>query len=893
MQEKKELLFLIDGSSYLHRAFHALPPLISSKGKPTGAIYGVINMLKKDLNEYHPNYAAIIFDAPGKNFRHELYRQYKATRQLMKDDLKVQIDPLYNIIKAMGVPLLIVDGVEADDVIGTLVNFATSQKISVLISTSDKDMAQLVRPEVTLINTMINVMLDTEGVKEKFGVMPKQIVDYFTLVGDISDNIFGVSGVGPKTAVKWLTKYNNLNNIIKHSDVICGKAGENLRASLNQLPLVKKLLTIKDDVQLNIELNDFICKKANVKELITLFTNLEFRNWLIDLTKYQKTPHNTMNRCHIILTKEDFYLWLKKLELVSSFAFNVETNNNIIQTDLVGISFAVSAVDISYIPLGHTYDKAPIQLSRDYVLQNLKSIFSDSNKIKIGRNVKYNINVLSNYDIKVNGIYYDIMLESYILNSTNKHDIASMAFKYLGKTITTHDNFVGKEGVKKISFNQLKIETAASYAALNISLTIELHEALWLQISKIDGHVKILKEIEMPLIDVLFKMERYGVRVDEKILNKLSKEFKIRLYDLEYQIHQSAKTKFNINSPSQLQKILFDKLKLPILHKTPTGQPSTDESVLQELSFDYQLPRLILEYRSLSKLKSTYTDNLLKKISRKTYKIHTSYNQTTTITGRLSSTDPNLQNIPIRTEEGRKIRQAFIASNDCKIIAADYSQIELRIIAYLSQDENLLKAFQNGDDIHRSVAAEIFGIALEKVTDDMRRDAKIINFGIIYGMSAFGLAKRIEMSRESSQRYIDRYFARYSGMKTYIEKTKKFAYTNGFVETIFGRRLYLSDLGAKSFKKLATERVAVNASIQGSAADIIKIAMINIDRWLQNCDFNIAMIMQVHDELVFEVAVEHVMIAREMIRHHMEKAASIDMPIVVEVGIGDNWMEAH
>ncbi|MDR1057708.1 MAG: DNA polymerase I [Coxiellaceae bacterium] len=894
-QKKKKLLILVDGSSYLHRAFHALPPLTTSKGEPTGAIYGVVNMLRKILSEYKPDYVAVVLDAKGKNFRHEIYPQYKATRSPMEDSLKIQIKPLHDIIQAMGVPLLIIEGVEADDVIGTLARLATEQGITTLISTGDKDIAQLVRPTVTLINTMTNTTMNVQGVKERFGVVPEQMIDYLTLVGDTSDNILGVSGVGPKTAIKWLEEYGSLVNIIKHKDTINGKVGENLRASLDRLPLVKKLVTIKDDLKLDIDIEDLVCKKIDAEKLTTLFTHLEFRSWLVDLTGNQKSSYQVVSKHHLILTKEDFTLWLKKLEQAKSFAFDTETTSlDIIQAEIIGISFAIKTGEAIYIPLGHVYDGAPSQLERDYVLQNLKPIFADFSKIKLGQNIKYDVNILANYGIEVQGIGYDTMIESYILNSSsNQHDKESLALRYLGKTITTYEDLVGK-GAKQIPFNQLKLEIAAPYAAFDADLVIQLHEVLWPQIEKVREQAKVFKGIEMPLIEVLSRMERRGVCIDEKFLNKLSEEFKTRLQSLEHRIYKDATAEFNINSPLQLQEILYERLKLPILQKTPTGQPSTAESVLQDLAFSYTLPKLILEYRSLSKLKSTYADALPKRINSKTGRIHTFYNQAITTTGRLSSTDPNLQNIPIRTDEGRKIRRAFIAPQGYKIISADYSQIELRVMAHLSQDRNLLKAFQEGDDIHSMVASEIFGIRLEEVTDDMRRDAKTINFGLIYGMSAFGLAKRIGMSREDAQKYINLYFARYPGMKEYIEKMKEFAHTHGFVESIFGRRLYIPDIKAKKFaRKLAAERVAINAPIQGSAADIIKIAMININQWLQNCNFKIAMIMQVHDELVFEVASEYVAIAQKEIRDRMEKAVKISMPIVVGMGIGNNWDEAH
>ncbi|MBU0744422.1 MAG: DNA polymerase I [Gammaproteobacteria bacterium] len=898
---ENKLLVLIDGSSYLYRAFHALPPLITSKGEPTGAVYGVINMIKKILGEYKPDYVAVVFDAKGKNFRHDMYPEYKATRPPMEDDLKIQIKPLHEVITAMGLPLLIVDGVEADDVIGTLAQEAAKKGISTLISTGDKDMAQLVGPHVSLVNTMTNTTMDAKGVKSKFGVSPEQITDYLTLVGDSSDNILGVNGVGPKTAVKWLDEYGTLENIIAHQDEIKGKVGENLRGSLGRLPLVKELVTIKDELKLEQSSDELISKAPDTQKLIELFTHLEFKSWLADLGSDKNTsqesskPAISESKCHLILTEEDLEPWLKKIQQATSFAFDTETTGlDVMQAEIVGISFALEIGEAIYIPFAHAYDGAPSQLNRDQVLQKLRPIFTDPKKIKLGQNLKYDIGILANYGIEVCGLGYDTMLESYILNSSsNQHDKRSLVLRYLGKTITTYEDLVGK-GAKQIPFEQLNLELAAPYAALDSDLVLQLHTVLWPQIEKNKSEEKVFKEIEMPLVEVLSKMERHGVCVDEKFLNNYSFELKTKLQDLESQIYKDAEAEFNINSPLQLQEILYDKLKLPILQKTPTGQPSTAEPVLQELALEYSLPKIILEYRGLNKLKSTYTDALPKQINHKTGRVHTSYNQAVTTTGRLSSTNPNLQNIPIRTEEGRRVRQAFIAPPGCKIISADYSQIELRIMAHLSQDKNLFKAFWQGDDVHRMVAAEIFGVDPEKVTDTQRRDAKTINFGLIYGMSAFGLAKRIGMSRYDAQKYIELYFDRYPGMKEYMEQMKKFAHDNGFVESIFGRRLYIPEIKAKNFaRRQGAQRVAINAPIQGSAADIIKMAMIKIDHFVQKCDFKIDMIMQVHDELVFEVEDKYVDYVLEAVKNLMETVVELKVPIVVGIGVGDNWDEAH
>jgi DNA polymerase I len=892
---KQKKLVLIDGSSYLHRAFHALPPLTTSKGEQTGAIYGVINMLKKTINNYAPDYIAVIFDAKGKNFRHEMYPQYKASRPPMEDSLKTQIKPLQDIIQAMGLPLIIVEGVEADDVIGTIARKAAKEDFKVLISTGDKDIAQLVNKNIIMVNTMTNTTMDEKGVQKKFGVSAEQIIDYLTLTGDTSDNIPGVSGVGPKTATKWLEQHGSLENIVKHAEEIKGKVGESLRASLHQLPLTQQLVTIKDDLDIDIGFDDLKSKQPDDKKLIALFTHLEFKGWLALLNGKQQ-PKNTENKSyHLILTKKDFDHWHTKLCHTKTFAFDTETTSlHVIQAEIVGLSFALEAGEAIYIPVAHNYAGAPKQLERDYVLQRLKPLFEDPNKIKLGQNIKYNMSVLANYGINLQGAGYDTMLESYILNSSvNQHNKESLALRYLDKNITTYQDIAGK-GAKQLPFDQIKLDISAPYAAADADLVLQLHSILWPQIKKIKEQEKVFKEIDMPLVSVLSKIERSGVCIDKKFLDKFSGELSERLHVLEQQIYKEANAEFNINSPLQLQEILYDKLQFPILKKTPKGQPSTAESVLQELALDYPLPEIILKYRSLSKLKSTYADALPQQINPKTERIHTSYNQAITTTGRLSSTDPNLQNIPVRTEEGRKIRRAFIAPTNCKILSVDYSQIELRLMAHLSQDKNLCKAFQCDADIHRATAAEIFDVELSDVTNAQRRNAKTINFGLIYGMSAFGLAKRLKMSREDAQKYIELYFTRYPGVKEYMEKMRNLAHKQEFVETIFGRRLYVPDITSKNFMhRAAAERAAINAPMQGSAADIMKIAMINIDHWIQTCDFKITMIMQVHDELVFEVATKHIEITSKEVKKRMEHAVELDVPIIVDAGIGNNWDEAH
>ncbi|CAL7959825.1 DNA polymerase I [Gammaproteobacteria bacterium] len=892
---KQKTLVLIDGSSYLHRAFHALPALATSKGEPTGAVYGVVNMIKKMINDYKPDYVAVVFDAKGKNFRHEIYPQYKATRPPMEKDLQVQIKPLHEVIQALGLPLLMVEGVEADDVIGTLACAAAKKGFAVLISTGDKDIAQMVDKNITLVNTMTNTTMDEKGVKEKFGVNPERMTDYLTLVGDTSDNIPGVSGVGPKTAVKWLEEYKTLENIIKHADEIKGKVGESLRSSLNQLPLIQELVTIKHDLQLNINFDDLSVQAADDKKLIELFTHLEFKNWLASLAYDKQEQAIGKEKYHIILTEKDLEHWCEKLHHAKAFAFDLETTSlDVISAEIVGLSFALEVGEAIYIPVAHNYESAPKQLECDYVLQKLKPLFVDPYRIKLGQNIKYDMSVLVNYDIELKGIGYDTMLESYVLNSSvNKHDKESLALRYLGKTITTYESLAGR-GAKQIPFSQVELGKAAPYAAADADLVLRLHAVLWPQLATIQNQEKCFKEIEMPLVSVLSRMERQGVCIDKEFLQNFSGELAKRLTVLEEQIYKTANIEFNINSPKQLQEVLYDKLKLPILKKTPTGQPSTAESVLQELALDYPLPKMILEYRSLSKLKSTYTDALPEQINPKTGRIHTSYNQAVTATGRLSSTDPNLQNIPIRSEEGRKIRRAFIAPLGSEIISADYSQIELRIMAHLSQDKNLYKAFQSDADVHRATAAEIFGVAPSDVTSAQRRNAKTINFGLIYGMSAFGLAKRLGMSREDAQSYIDLYFTRYPGVKKYMEEMRKLAYEQGYVETIFGRRLYIPEIRAKNFAmRAAAERTAINAPMQGSAADVMKIAMIDIDHWVQKCGFKIAMIMQVHDELVFEVDTNHTKTAVKEIKMRMENATKLDVPVIVDVGVGGNWEEAH
>lgn len=885
-------LILVDGSSYLYRAFHAMPSLANSKGFPTGAVYGMINMLRKLLTEYEPEHMAVVFDAKGKTFRDAIYDKYKANRTEMPSELIQQIEPIHAIIKALGLPLVMVDGVEADDVIGTLAKEAASHHQETLISTGDKDLAQLVDQHTTLINTMTNTILNPKTVEEKFGIPPGLIVDYLALVGDTVDNIPGVPQVGPKTAVKWLQEYGSLDNIIANAENIKGKVGENLRASLLQLPLAKTLATIKLDVDLKRHISDLQIKKPDEESLKKLFQELEFKSWLNELL--EKTPaqaHEKYSGYETIFSEEELQKWITKLSNAKEFAFDTETTSlNYMDAEIVGVSFSVEKTKAAYVPLAHDYADAPLQLSRDKVLQQLKPILENPNIKKIGQNIKYDLEVLANANIHLRGVTYDTMLESYILDSSSaNHDMDSLALKHLGwRTISFAD--VAGKGVKQIPFNKILIANAATYAAEDADVTLQLHQQLWPRLIKEPGLKHIFEEIEIPLVSVLARIERNGVLIDAEMLKKQSIELEKRSQELEQEIIKQAGGTFNLNSPKQLQEILFNKLQLPILLKTPAGQPSTADAVLQELALEYSLPKFIIEYRGLSKLITTYTKKLPEQVNSKTHRIHTSYNQTGAATGRLSSSEPNLQNIPVRTQEGRRIRQAFIAPPKYKIISADYSQIELRIMAHISEDKNLLSAFEKNLDIHTATAAEVLGIPLEKVTSEERRKAKAINFGLIYGMSAFGLAKQIGAGREAAQVYIDRYFARYPGVMSYMENTRSEAHRRGYVETLWGRRLYLPDINSSQIpRKKAAERTAINAPLQGSAADIIKRAMISLDNWLQSNRVDAKMIMQVHDELVFEVAEFEVDLMLETISTHMMNAAHLKVPLLVSIGAGDNW----
>jgi DNA polymerase-1 len=888
-------LILVDGSSYLYRAFHALPPLTNSQGQPTGAVYGVLNMLRRLITDYQPNYMAVIFDAKGKTFRDDLYAEYKAHRPIMPTELQSQIEPLHAIIQALGIPLLMVPGVEADDVIGTLALQAKAQGMHTLISTGDKDMAQLVCPEITLINTMTNTALDVAGVKTKFGIKVEQVIDYFALVGDAVDNVPGVPKVGPKTAVKWLDAYGNLDAIMASAHEITGKIGENLREALVSLPLSRELVTIKCDVPLTLGPQDLTLNKQDRATLIDWYKRLEFKSWLAELLQAQSPEQRPATHYQTIVDKENFERWLARLTKAEFFAFDTETTSlDYMAAEIVGVSFAIQPNEAAYVPFGHDYLDAPTQLSKDYVLSQLKPLLENPDLKKLGHNLKYDLEVLANHGIHLRGITYDSMLESYILNSTaNRHDMDSLALKYLGYKTTTFEEIAGK-GAKQLTFNQIPLETAGHYAAEDADITLQLHQKLWPSVASEPGLRGVFEVIEMPMITVLSQLERTGVLINAELLTQQSQELAKRLLELEEETYALAGRMFNLGSPKQLQEILYGNLGLPILEKTPTGQPSTAENVLQELALSYPLPKLILEYRSLSKLKSTYTDKLPKQINPKTGRVHTSYNQAVVATGRLSSTDPNLQNIPVRTEEGRRIRQAFVAPAGYKIVAADYSQIELRIMAHLSQDQGLLTAFAQNLDIHSATAAEIFNIPLEQVSALQRRSAKAINFGLIYGMSAFGLAKQLGIGRNEAQFYIDRYFARYPGVKQYMEDTRAKAKEIGYVETLFGRRLYVPDINARNLQRQrAAERIAINAPMQGTAADIIKLAMIRTATRIIKPAIDGRMIMQVHDELVFEIAESDLDKAIVMIKQCMMEAAQLRVPLIVDVGIGDNWDEAH
>ncbi|CAI8824602.1 DNA polymerase I [Methylococcus capsulatus] len=904
VSDTSPLLVLVDGSSFLYRAFFALPPLTNSHGEPTGAVYGVINMLRKLLQSYDGAHIAVVFDAPGRNFRDELFEHYKAHRPPMPDDLRSQIEPLHRVVRAMGLPMLIEPGVEADDVIGTLARQAVERGFRVVISTGDKDMAQLVCDRVILENTMFDSRLDVNGVIVKFGVPPERIVDYLALVGDTSDNIPGVPKVGPKTAAKWLAEYGSLDALIARAGEIGGKTGENLRASLELIPLSRELATIRCDLPLPLTPESLERRPPDKAALRELYTRLEFKTLLRQLDAEADDPKAAppvaaapavQTRYQAVMDPAAFDRWLEKLEAAELFAFDTETSSlDYMRAEVIGLSFAVEPGAAAYVPLAHDYPGAPSQLDRAMVLERLRPLLEDPGKAKLGQHLKYDANVLLNHGIMLRGIRHDTMLESYVLNSTaTRHDMDSLAERYLDRKTLHYEDVAGK-GAKQIPFARVSVEDACRYAAEDADVTLCLHRALWPRLESIPSLRAVYETIEIPLVPVLSRIERAGVLVDVYKLAEQSRELERRMAEVEAEARAVAGETFNLGSPKQIQTILYDKLGLPVIKKTPTGQPSTDESVLQELAETFELPRLILEYRSLSKLKSTYTDKLPHQVNPVSGRVHTSYHQAVAATGRLSSSDPNLQNIPVRTEEGRRIRQAFIAPPGHKLLAADYSQIELRIMAHLSGDANLLAAFAEDADVHRATAAEVFGVALEEVTSSQRRSAKAINFGLIYGMSAFGLAKQLGIQQKLAQGYIDLYFARYPGVRAYMDRTRESARELGYVETLFGRRLHVPDIQSRNGQRRQyAERTAINAPMQGTAADIIKRAMIALDAWIESSGAPLRMIMQVHDELVFEVAEDFVSEATATVREHMSRAAELAVPLMVDIGTGDNWDEAH
>jgi len=906
----------VDGSSYLYRAFHALPDLRNRHNQPTGAVYGVISMLKKLEKDYPADYIACVFDPKGKTFRDDWYPQYKANRPPMAEDLAVQIEPLFEGIRLLGWPLVIVDGVEADDVIGTLVRHAERHGVKSIVSTGDKDMAQLVNEHVTLVNTMSNEVLDEKGVQEKFGVPATRIVDYLALIGDSVDNVPGVEKVGPKTAVKWLAEYGSLDEIMARAHEIKGVVGENLRKTLDWLPMGRKLVTIKTDVDLAFEAEALAKQPPDREKLLAFYETQDFRTWLRELraagTEEPLSPEergggegempesplapSTNHRANYvcILTDAQLDAWLEKIGRAEQVAFDTETTAlDSMTAELVGMSFAVAAGEAAYLPLAHRYPGAPDQLNREAALAKLKPWLESERPQKIGQNLKFDRHVLANHGIRLKGIVHDTLLESYVAESHMPHDLDSLAARFTDLSVITYHDVAGK-GAKQIGFDQVDIDTATQYAAEDADVTLRVHAALYPQIEPAPGLKSVYETIELPVADILFRMERNGVLLDREKLSTQGRELGEAMLKLENQAFQLAGHPFNLNSPKQIQEIFFTEMKLPVIKKTPGGQPSTDEEVLETLAADYPLPKTLLEYRGLSKLKSTYTDKLPQMINRSTGRVHTSYSQATAVTGRLSSSDPNLQNIPVRTQEGRRIREAFIAPQGSVIVSADYSQIELRIMAHLSGDAGLLKAFAEDRDIHTATASEVFGVALDEVSSDQRRMAKVINFGLIYGMSAFGLASQLNLERSAAQAYIDRYFARYPGVADYMQRTREQARSQGFVETVFGRRLYLPEINSKNpARRQGAERAAINAPMQGTAADLIKLSMIAVQGWLDADKLQSKMIMQVHDELVLEVPESELAEVRTRLPQLMAGVAQLKVPLKAEVGSGPNWEAAH
>ena len=926
-------LLLVDGSSYLYRAFHGLPDLRNSKNEPTGAIRGVLSMLRKLHKDYPADYSACIFDAKGKTFRDDIYPEYKANRPSMPDDLRSQVEPLHEAIIAMGWPLLMVDGVEADDVIGALAKQAEAQGLRVIISTGDKDMSQLVNEHVTVINTMPNAfrkgdeVLDIAGVEAKFGLKPTQIVDYLTLIGDTVDNVPGVEKVGPKTAVKWLTEYGTLDNIVANADKFTGVVGENLRKALDWLPTGRELITIKCDLQdyagMPASFEPLKLQSQDKATLLSLYERFDFKTWLKELQSgapeivsssnkldqlnsvnnaqaqtdlFAVTQHDavTTRQFETILTTEALERWLTKINSATLLSFDTETTSlDPMTAKIVGLSFSVKAGEAAYLPLTHDYFDAPEQLPFADTMAKFKPLLENPNLKKVGQNLKYDKHVLANHGIALNGISDDTMLQSYVLESHRTHGMDDLAERHLGVQ-TIHFEDVAGKGAKQVSFNQVTVETAAEYAAEDADITLQLHQAFTPQLSTEEKLTFIYRHIEMPSMEVLFTIERNGVLIDNAMLNRQSNEIGTKLVALENQAYELAGQPFNLGSPKQLQEILFGKLGIKPTKKTPSGAPSTDEDVLQELALDHPLPKVLLEYRGLAKLKSTYTDKLPKMINAQTGRVHTSYNQAVAITGRLASSDPNLQNIPVRTAEGRRIREAFIAPAGSHIVSADYSQIELRIMAHLSQDAGMLSAFANNEDIHRATAAEIFGVERDAVDNEQRRYAKVINFGLIYGMSAFGLAQNLNIERSAAASYIERYFARYPGVREYMQTTREIAKQQGYVETYFGRRLWVPEISSPNgIRRAGAERAAINAPMQGTAADLIKLAMIAVDKWLRESNLQTKLIMQVHDELVLEVPDNELELIKTTLPQLMQNVAKLDVPLLAEVGVGSNWESAH
>jgi len=902
-------LLLVDGSSYLYRAFHALPDLRNRQGEPTGAIYGVLNMLRRLHSDYKTDYSACVFDAKGKTFREDQYPQYKANRPAMPDDLAVQIEPLHECIRALGWPLLIIEGVEADDVIGTLVTLAAQEGINSIVSTGDKDLAQLVNPRITLINTMNNEKLDEHGVLAKFGVEPSRILDYLTLIGDSVDNVPGVEKVGPKTAVKWLSQYQTLDNLMAHAGEIPGIVGENLRKSLGWLPQARQLLAVKRDVGLPVTVSDLVPQAADTRKLTELFERFEFKSWLRESRKSdsheQQVSHQSalaspgalgaaQKNYEMLLTEGQLNAWLERISNARLVAIDTETTGlDPLRDKLVGISLSVEAHRAAYLPLAHRYSGAPAQLELGLVLERLKPWLEDPGKRKLGQNLKYDKHIFANHGVVLRGIEHDTLLQSYVLESHRPHDLDNLAQRHLGVKTIAYDEVTGK-GPSRISFDQVAVDRATEYAAEDADIALQLHQALYPQIAADAKLEMIYQRVEMPLIDVLFDMERFGVLLDVKLLEEQSRELGNRILELENEIYRLAEQPFNINSPKQIQEILFERHKLPVVKKTPGGAPSTDENVLEELALDYPLAKLILDYRGLAKLKSTYTDKLPRMVNPATGRVHTNYAQAVAVTGRLASNDPNLQNIPVRTQEGRRIREAFTAAPGHQIVSADYSQIELRIMAHISGDENLLRAFAEGEDIHRATAAEIFGIPPNEVGAEQRRYAKVINFGLIYGMSAFGLASQLGIERGAAQLYMERYFARYPKVADYMQRTRELARQQGFVETVLGRRLWLPDINSSNnARRQAAERAAINAPMQGTAADLIKLAMIAAHSWLERKRLGAKLIMQVHDELVLEVPDGELGLLKSELPNLMCGVAELDVPLLVDVGAGPNWEKAH